>query len=719
MLGASFVPLPSKLGAAVVRISCDVPRETLGPLLALAQRIKFLMGDEEPLFAQARNQVFELGRRVLGEAAAARGTLGQLVHEANRLAKGPACIVFDSIDAADDATLDSVRQIIDRPGWLKVPLVLGFKSTDPQGLALEVLQTLTKTEGEEAVLHAPVAAPPSSFSTQLLPPDTRFVLRAASVVGPAFELPLLSDLVGREPIEVLEHLQIARDLGLPIEDRGDGTFALDAGHAHVLRASLLPSLRAVLHRRAAELLSPAPSAPPPLDPPAAALADPPATPDPVEERESAADSSEDTSAKAAEPVRPAPPTEPAPAPVPAPPPAAAPAPAPAPAAKTATAPRESVARDNPARASEHLFESGDFALAAERALLAAAKAAALGAHAQAEAFARRALEAAIGLPDSENSRRLRTRALIQLGRLRLEGFAPTKTFDLTSALQPLEAAKRSLTPTDPPDDHVEVAQLLAAVHCEKGDSESLDKALAELAETSRVLLEAGASREAARLLNDQAAVYMKMGDPVRAVALLEQSRGVFEARPPTDPVTVRELAETDHLIAKVPLHVPARPGREDDAFSRAIDHAIAAKRSYERLGDAFAEGRVLETLGRLELARGRVERALACFEGALAIQQRIHDLVGLARSTAALSDALLAADRLDEALGLLSDSVTLNHQKGSVLGVALNRRAFDALVHGVGERASPAAFDEVRARIEAAEAELGTVGLPGERDAPP
>lgn len=689
VLGASFVALPFKLGATVVRISCDVPRETFGPLLALVQRIHFLMGDSDPLLANAKQQVFELGRRVLGDAAGAKSTLGQVVHEANRLAKGPACIVFDAVDAADDATLEALLQILDRPGWLKVPLVLGFKSAEPSGLSNELLQAVTKAEGEEGTLHAPAPPPPASFSPSLLPPETRFVLRAASVVGPAFELSLLCELVGQEPMDVLRHLQIARDLGLPLEDRGDGTFALDSGQAHMLRAGLLPTLRAVLHRRAAELLSPSREEDAPL-PEEPALFD-------------TARVEKKTEGAAAEPSAAV--ESPAPDPQP-------PAPTRAPEVKAPAAKPSQT--DNPARASEHLFESGDFALAAERALLAAMKAAGLGAHAQAEAFARRALEAAIGLPDSEAGRRLRTRALIQLGRLRLEGYAPTATFDLSSALQPLEAAKRSLSNEDAPDQHVELAQLLAAVHCERGDAESLDKALAELAETSRALLDRGHALEAARLLNDQAAVYMKMGDPVRAFSLLDQSREVFEKRGQRDAITAREVAETDHLIARVPLHVRARTGHEDDALSRALDHAMAARRTYERLGDTFSSGRVLETMGRLELKRGRVDKALQHFQQALETQQKIADLVGLARTTAGLSDALVGAERLDEALALLSDSVALNHQKGSVVGVAYNRRAFEELSRAMAPQQVIPIAEEVRARLKEAEAELGKISLPGE-----
>lgn len=717
ILGTSFVPSPS-LDGTLVRVSCDVPRETFGPLLALSHRIDFLLGDAQPLYESARSQVVELGRRVLGDAGPTRGTLGQIVHGINRLAKGPACIVFDAVDSADEATLEALKQIIQRPGWVKVPLILGMRTSEPEGAAKELLEAVRKGFGEQAILQLPAPPPPASFSIGILPPETRLVLRAAAVLGPAFELTLLAAVLAKEPFELLTQLQHARDVGLAIEDRGDGTFALDPGQATLLAQSLMPSLRAVLHRRAGELLS-APEED--VEPPHPIMEEAPA------------------SIRIGEPDLP----EPAPA-SPSPSPPAAPAEEPAPRAEVPPSPLEpqiprqprvpgpftplfaatSANREVPpprpsqnhARASEHLFESGEFALAAERALSAAAKASALGAHAQAEQFARRSLEAAIRIPESDRSRRLRVRALITLGRIRLEGFVPGLGFDLRGALEPLEAARRALGPEDPAELAVEIAQLTALAHCERGDKASLEQALEGLAETSRALLARNHAFHAARLLNDQAAVYMKLGDPVRAVALLEQSRSVFEGSPAADAIATRELAETDHLIAKVPLHVKARPGKEADAVARAVEHAIAAKRSFDRLGDAFSSARTLETLGRLELLRGAPERAVERLRAALAAQERQADLVGLARTTAALADTLLALERADEALLLLADSVTLNHQKGSVLGVAFNRRSFEEAKRKIGPDHAAPSRAEVEARLAQAEEELGTIVLPGEPD---
>ena len=70
VLGSSHVVLPPKVEGPILRVSCDVPRETFGPLLQLTQRIGLLLGETQPLLETARNQVFELGRRVLGDGPA-------------------------------------------------------------------------------------------------------------------------------------------------------------------------------------------------------------------------------------------------------------------------------------------------------------------------------------------------------------------------------------------------------------------------------------------------------------------------------------------------------------------------------------------------------------------------------------------------------------------------------------------------------------------------
>ena len=297
-------------------------------------------------------------------------------------------------------------------------------------------------------------------------------------------------------------------------------------------------------------------------------------------------------------------------------------------------------RIDEARAAGHLGGGGDLDASAERYFAAAQKAARSGAYTQALALADKATATLEALPESPRRRRLRAGVLLEVGRLRWVTSTPDAESTLAVALETLDRARRSLTAEDPAELKAEAAALIAAVCYDVGDAAALARALDELTAASRLLLEAGDSSGAARLLNDQAAVYVRMGDPVHATHLLTESRRIFEVRAATDPVAMVEMAETDHLFARIPLHVAARPGREADALTMGLNHALAAERAYQRLGAERELARVWETMGRLELRKGRFERARARLVAAVELEESIGDLVGLARSTAALSELL-------------------------------------------------------------------------------
>jgi tetratricopeptide (TPR) repeat protein len=360
---------------------------------------------------------------------------------------------------------------------------------------------------------------------------------------------------------------------------------------------------------------------------------------------------------------------------------------------------------------------GETEAAVERYAAAVNEAAAVGAYAQAVVHARKALSLLEELPVSPRRRRMRAQVLTDLGRLQWLAAGPDLTFTLAGALEVLEAARASLTEDDPPAQRAEVAVLIAGVCYDVGDMRSLVRALDELTFASRILLGSGDSVGAARLLNDQAAVYVRMGDPVRATHLLSESRKIFEKMAPTDPVAMIELAETDHLFARIPLHVAARPGREQDALSMGLDHALACERTYRKLGASRELGRVWETMGRLELKKGRLKRAADRLTAALELQQSIGDLLGLARTTAVLSEVLAAGGRFRDALALLGDSIALNMEKGSPIGLAFNRRALDTLAQSLPPGGNfRGMLEQVASRLSAAESRLGRVKLPGERD---
>ncbi|WP_434046967.1 MULTISPECIES: hypothetical protein [Sorangium] len=928
---------PSHLGLRVLRVRCDVPEAALGPLHEVRTKIERLVGGAPPLLDQARSRVVSgLRRRLLGDVhermadAEFIDAVSRLVQQTDRRW----AIVFDAVELADHATLDVLRRVVSRHEALRVALVLSFRLRAPAGPAGELLGAVRATCGADAVLRpdgtttltsVTAPPPPPQIALRELPGDVLRVLRAGAMVGSGFESELVAALLRVDAVDVIEALQRAADVGVPLEDRGDGRFHLPQETVLALRRSILPSLARVWHRRLATLLSEEvlePDAPRGDDAAAraaAALARPGAAPSPaapastttapaiatprtiavtpspaaappaatspgatapggaaegsgapaIEEQgrdlEPGLPAARNVAPRAADTLRPPPamahagaggaptnsarrappragqerPTPIAPAgpgnppwpyaelfhrspesrrlseppesvrfdappdsldaaipgPVRVPPdlapagggassdepirsvrgaslrvpaalsdrsptgasrphvpwpaaadsgaparlvdparaaagslraaaplglslPPAPPAPDSAEAASAAGAALHGAGRRaRDARAAAHLTEAGEPEEAARRYRAAAAEAAAMGAYAQALSYGQKALALLDGMPPTPARRRLRIGALAGVGRVQWQAAGPDPAFTLAGALQVLDAARALLAQGDPPELHAEVAALVASVCYDIGDMRSLERALDELTAASRLLLDAGDALGSARLLNDQAAVYVRMGDPVRATHLLTESRRVFEERAWVDPVARVELAETDHLFARIPLHVAARPGRESDALSMGIDHALAAERTYKQLGDTRELARVWETIGRLELRKGRLDRATQRLTAALEAEEAHGDLIGLARSTAALAEVLSAKGLHREALAVLAESMAMNLEKGSPLGLAHNRRALNALVPNISLQGEEAEMlRKIAAQLAAAEATLGRIKLPGEPD---
>ena len=86
----------------------------------------------------------------------------------------------------------------------------------------------------------------------------------------------------------------------------------------------------------------------------------------------------------------------------------------------------------------------------------------------------------------------------------------------------------------------------------------------------------------------------------------------------------------------------------------------------------------------------------------------------------ALAELFVQAGRLGDAVTLLADSITLNGEKGSPIGLAFNRRALGALanaaaqVHGPEAESVRGALEEVETRLAQTEAVFGRLVLPGE-----
>ncbi|HWN69368.1 MAG TPA: hypothetical protein VNM90_17125, partial [Haliangium sp.] len=653
----------------LVRVSCDAPSRTLGPVFEALREIEHVLGAtpllEQPVWHLRQRVITGLRRRLLGDLPDV-GVEGELVDACNRLlqhTQQPYALVLDALDAADEHTLDLLRRVILRRGWLRLPLLLVFRKQPEQREAARLLTALGEVEGPDAIVPLqppdeagttqPLSVKPTSWRS--LPADVLQVLRAGVVIGQGFEDDLVADLLGTDLVEVYDCLQRAWDAGVPLEDRGDGRFFLPDGWMEALRGSILPSLVAVWHRRLGAILAesearmvdedarapaagasgredaaPAPAQTPPAAKAAtrrsakttAKLALGAERRAPSSDSEPDALSSPATSfasvfdgpeigpalttaggrpgaaamsagpALAETPMAEQPPASPQTArPSPALPYAARPH-ASGQEAATDAQPQAQIRRPaahssqrgtakDPARAASHLSAAGDVEAAAERYMIAAGQAAAVGAFGQAMEHVRRALLLVERLPATPERRTFRIRTLLTLGRLQWQAVDPTSetnaAFTLQSALQTIDGVIESLQDGDPADLIAEARALAAGICYDLGDVQSLARALEELTHASKLLLDAGDSVGAARLLNDQAAVFVRLGDPVRATHLLAQSQRVFESRADSDPVTMTELAETHHLLARLPFHAKIRSGHEADAVSMGMDHARTAE----------------------------------------------------------------------------------------------------------------------------------------------
>jgi len=695
-------------------------------------------------------------------------------------------IVFSRVERADADTLHLLKLLIARKLPVPLLLVVSRQAAGSSGAVAELLEAAREGGGEEAVMLLNGAAAEASegadFSSVLrsLPTGVLAVLRGLAIAGAGCELPVLTALLGLGEDEVLELLQQAADAGLAITDDGEGRFELPPSLTKPLLAKMLPSVVRGYHRRLARLLSErqlpvATDREDRDDAGSAQLAVPSArsVPEPSATENRQSGTTEDAPVGVASRLSEVlagsertPPSANAPHPSVSPPAIAAEVPllpeelgptlhwpyaavagesatsptgsevavadVPPASVPSAAGPRREIGRQElpapgpgrSARAARHFVESGDTDHGIERYLLAAEQALRVGALREAMALTDRAMHLLAELPDSELRRALRIRALCAIGRIRWLGNGPDERFTLASALLAVRDARALLRPTDPAELRAVVASLLAAVLYEIGDLPSLEAALHELTEASRALLAQGDPAAAARLLNDQAAVYVRIGDPVRAAHMLEESRRFFASNrfSPDDEWAVIELAETEHLLARLPLHVAARPGRQREAAALGRSHAQEAATTYQRLGMRRELAHVLETLGRLETLAERHEAAIAQLSAAAQIERELQDLLGLARTTAAMADVLLSVGQLGGALGLLAEALALNVAKGSPIGLAFVRRGVERIAaqleshSGAGsvdakvKQALPGLLEE----LGAAEEQLGRVRLPAD-----
>lgn len=683
----------SSADVAFIVVDCRSAPRALEPLAWLDRELRTLLGDRSPSY-WPRDDL----ERILGNSPD-RAVVRDLVDDLNRLAllsRRTLAVVFQAVQLAHPATIRALGRLITRDA-LSVPLFFGVDSNETESVR-ELVQTALDLYGPDAILdlrpvpdaavpmdsalpprqpnEAPPGVPDSSARLpdeilESLGPRERLVLRAAAAVGSPFEATLVGALVGMSETEVLQCLQTVDEAGVPFIDHGDGRLSLPNALSQELARGTLPSLRRAWHQRAAEILSErggershrsggfsleSAGRRPGLD---ALTGEDSAWPRGGEERGFDGGTSAVKEEEAPEPPRSVPPPKVDP---------------PAPGSQRLS---------DAARAAEYAGHAGDIDLEIEQRVHAARRATTLGAFDEALRIVDEGIARLDAAPDTDRRRHLRVSLMAELAKVHWLAAGLGEEFSLASARGTLEECLDILTSRDPAMLRAHVLATLAGVRYDMGDPDSLEAALQALTRAQRELLDAKQPVEAARLLNDEAQVWLRIGDVVRANSLLKRSREVFEEASASDPNARAELAQTDHLLARLILRAEPRPGKESDAFRLGIEHARTAMEMYMELGRPLDVARVRETLGRLEMAAGHPERAAQELIRAGETQSELGDAIGVARTAAAFSELLSKTGRSEEALEMLVRSAALNAEKGTPQGLAFNKQSLDTLLKGI------------------------------------
>lgn len=679
VLGTPMMRFPPDLRP--IRVRCVAGGLPWAPLLNLQEQLL----PDAPLLDLAAGRVRAgLKRRIFGdEPQTDRGTL--LVERLNDAASArPLVLVIEDVQAADSATLQWLERVERQPEWLQVPLLLGFnEKTGPAEQLLERMQA----KGHVFELSEEQPTPAVQFPR--LSPQALKVLRVAALSGPRFEAELIAEVLESPVAEVLLALQEAVDAGLSLQDDGEGLLEISEAHSQYLRKGILPSLAAFWHRRIAKQLSSEvelvqeekvvnTEATPTSEPPSEDVASEPQAaelpPEPVPVVMPAAP----TQGKE-DPATQIQPTEERPI-----------VGEKAPTLQDASGSHgEKVLWERlknhpsarprplrrPARAGSHLAAAGEAEQAARQYLVAMREAAAHGAAEQALMIGRKALALLARLPKTGT---LKAEILAEIGRIQWEQAGPSG-FTLSDASQTITQAFAALGEEGLPRQKAMLYAIRAGISYEIGDQSNLNQALDDLSMAMRLLQEAGEAQAAARLLNEQAAVWVRLGDPVRAAHLMRETLKMYETARHQDPQAAAEWAETQHLLSRLPLHTQARTGQEEAALRRALAHGQEAEAVWKRLGAQRELARVWDTLGQLYLRLHSPEQARDVITRAVTVQQRARDIVGLAISMAGLAEVEAAAGHGQEALALLMESVRLNSEKGSVVGLSYNQAILNRL----------------------------------------
>lgn len=309
----------------------------------------------------------------------------------------------------------------------------------------------------------------------------------------------------------------------------------------------------------------------------------------------------------------------------------------------------------------------------------------------------RAISALEDLPAGHAKRYLQARSLLERARLKWLGAGLEASFSLDEALQDALRAETLFGEDPSPAVAADTVATIAGIAYDIGDPPALAIAEAELDCAIDALSTAGVPALAAKLLNEQAAVQLRLGHAVKTAELLTRSEALLEPCVASSQLDVRArglLADTRHLKARLALH--STGNLDEEAIAAAIAHATMAEETYRRIGLRRELARVWETVARLEARRGHMDDARVALIAAIAIEDDILDLVGLARSTEGLAEILAEIDPAG-ALDMIATSIELNREKHSAAGIAFDQRTFAAIERIVA--ATPVATEAIRGAV--------------------
>src|SRR5512145_2655433 len=194
----SGAPPPEPSDLKVVRVSCEATGPSGGALDVARRKVMQLLGEDLWPPGPTPNQIEAgLRRRVLGDLPGP-SLEAQVVDVCNQLAErtgGRATLLFEAVDAADVATLESLTRILRRPGWLRLPLLLTVRGL-LQGPVEELMNLIRRGNAEAGIFEmhetAPADEETAPFTWTALPPDVFRVLRAASMFGTTFEADMVA-----------------------------------------------------------------------------------------------------------------------------------------------------------------------------------------------------------------------------------------------------------------------------------------------------------------------------------------------------------------------------------------------------------------------------------------------------------------------------------------------------------------------------------------------